>query len=135
MAQPPLALVECHCADCQKVTGSSFSLGMPVMADAFELIKGELALWHRTGESGHRIPQRICGHCGTRLYSEPPSGAATLTARGGTLDDTSWLKPVAAIWTDSAQPGQDFSNVELTYPRQPEDFGQIIAKWRDYIAA
>ena len=50
--------------------------------------------------------------------------------RAGTLDDTSWLKPVGHIWTKSAQPWVKFDDGTLLYDGQPPDFAALSEAWQ-----
>jgi hypothetical protein len=130
----PYALFACHCADCQTMTGSAFSLAMPIAPEALRITKGELKMWLRTAASGRQIPQYICGECGTRIYTAPPGPTATLTLRPGTLDDTSWLRPAAAFWRSSAQPHVRFDEHMLVFDTQPDDFTPVLRAWRASLA-
>jgi hypothetical protein len=130
LTAPPFALFACHCADCQTLTGSAFSLAMPIAPDALRITKGEVTRWVRKAASGREIPQYICGTCGTRLYTAPPGAVASLTLRPGTLDDTSWLRPAAAFWRSSAQPHVIFDDDMLVFDTQPDDFMPVMRAWR-----
>ena len=132
LLKPPIALFACHCSDCQAITGSAFSLAMPVFCKHLRLTRGEPGVWIRTAQSGKQIPQRYCRDCGTRLFTEPGGEPATYTLRPGTLDDTSWIKPAAAFWTKSAQPWMTFDGI-LAYDTQPSDFMPVVAAWRAMI--
>lgn len=130
LTAPPIAVYACHCSDCQKITGSAFSMAMPVFRKHLRILRGNPRLWIRTAQSKRRIPQRFCADCGTRLFTEPDGQPPTYTLRPGTLDDTSWLKPVAVFWRRSAQPWIQFDNI-LVYDTQPEsDFTPVIDAWR-----
>ena len=50
-ASPNLAYT-CHCTDCQRLTGSAFSTGLVVAAEAFSLTQGETRPFQRTTDSG-----------------------------------------------------------------------------------
>ena len=54
-------------------------------------------------------------------------GAPTLNVRAGTLDDTSWLRPAAQIWTSSAQPWALVRDNIVSYEEQPTDFAAVLA--------
>ncbi len=41
LTTPPLFTYACHCRDCQKRTGSAFSMGLVVAGDAVD-VEGEL---------------------------------------------------------------------------------------------
>ena len=100
----PLLLYTCNCTDCQRQTGSAFALNMPVRFEDFRILQGEPNGWHHTSPNGTAVISRFCGNCGTRLYGERDGRPETVSLRAGTLDDTSWLVPVAHFFTRSAQP-------------------------------
>jgi hypothetical protein len=52
-------------------------------------------------DSGRTNVRLVCPECGSWVCSVPREGLARL--RGGTLDDTSWLRPTRHIWTRSKQ--------------------------------
>ena len=81
-------------------------------------------------DSGTVIPQRFCAECGVRVFTEPPGGPHSVTVRPGTLDDTSWVHPVAAFWTRSAQDWIAFPQDVLTYETNPTDFAPIMQAWK-----
>jgi hypothetical protein len=130
---PPIAVYTCHCTACQTLSASAFSMAMPVFRKDFEVTRGQAATWLRTAASGTRIPQRFCADCGVRLFTEPPGGPHSLTIRPGTLDDTSWLKPIAAFWTRSAQPWATFDPDVLLYDTQPTDFVPVMRAWQAWV--
>ena len=131
LTEEPLTLYACHCTDCQKRSGSAFGLSMWVNLPAIEVTKGEVTFHKSTTAEGKVRMARICGHCGIRMWSEPPKHPGLAVMRPGTLDDTSWVKPVAHIWTRSAQPWFPFPESVPKYPKQPEDFRELIELWRN----
>ena len=102
---------------------------MSVLRKDFELTEGEPATWLRTADSGAVIPQRFCAKCGVRVFTEPPGGPHSLTLRPGTLDDASWVHPVAAFWTKSAQHWMTFEGDQLLYETNPTDFAPVMRAW------
>ncbi len=129
----PYAVTLCHCRDCQRLTGSAFSMAMPVPRHAFSVTEGTPKKWERTADSGNVSTQHFCDGCGTRLYTEPRSMPHVVTIRAGTLDDTSWLKPVAQVWTRSAQPWASGDDL-LSYEGDPTDFTPILKAWKEAMA-
>ena len=122
----------CHCTDCQKRSGSSFGLSVWVDRAAIEVTKGSPEARTTTSEEGKVQYVQQCGQCYTRLWSEPKARPTIGIVRGGTLDDTSWLQPVAHIWTRSAQPWFVFPKGMKTYEGQPASMDEVAALWRDY---
>jgi hypothetical protein len=131
VTQEPLTVYACHCTDCQKRSGSAFGLSMWVKRPAIEVTKGEVTVHKSTGADGKMRFGMICGQCGTRMWSEPPKWPDYAVMRPGTLDDTSWLKPVAHIWTQSAQPWVVFPEGVPKYAKQAGDLQILIDLWRN----
>jgi len=99
----PVMTGVCHCRDCQKQTGTSFSIiqGVPLPALT---VTGTPKVITTRGVSGGAVKRHFCGDCGSPLYSlvEEVPGLAFLKA--GTLDDVSRLAPQAQLWCSTAQP-------------------------------
>ncbi len=104
-AADPLFTAVCHCHNCQRQTGTSFSIVVGVPEDALVVEGDTLGRFATVGEShGKPTERRFCTACGSPIVtlSEALSGVAIVKA--GTLDDTTWLEPQIEIWGDSAQP-------------------------------
>lgn len=104
----PLAVAVCHCRDCQKQTGSSFSLIAAFARDQVAL-HGQCASVSTAGASGNNVTRYFCGDCGSPIYSETAAGrAAGMTfIKAGTLDEVDDLTPAAHFWTSCKQPWVD----------------------------
>jgi hypothetical protein len=133
IAAAPLTLYACHCSDCQRQTGSAFALSLMVARAAVRVTNGEPAVWERPGShtsSGTPAACLFCAACGARLYHLPSRNQAMAVVKPGTLDDTSWLKPVGHIWTRSAQPWVIFEEGTLRYEGQPPDLAALNKAWQ-----
>jgi len=126
----PLTLYACHCTECQRHSGSSFALSMPVRRSALEVVHGTPRQYDVVVARGVRRRGRYCEACGTRLWGEPVHLPTMYVVRPGTLDDTTWLDPVAHLWMRSAQPWVIVSDDVLRFDTQPPDFGVLIDAWR-----
>ena len=127
----PLAVYACHCTDCQKRSGSAFGLSMWVRRNAIKVTRGEAVLHASSHSDGRPRAGRVCAQCGTRLWSEPDDRPELAVVRPGTLDDTSSLRPVAHLWTRSAQPWVVVPEDAVRYDTQPDDLLQLASLWRD----
>lgn len=114
----PLFTALCHCKNCQRQTGTSFSIvvGVP---DAELRIEGDTLGTIAT--QGEEHPDQdsnrsFCNACGSPIVtrSEALPGVAILKA--GTLNDATWLEPQIEVWGDSAQP---WVQQHETRPRMP----------------
>ncbi|WP_348252710.1 GFA family protein [Trichocoleus desertorum] len=99
----PLTLYACHCKECPKQSSSAFGLSMPVPRAAVVILQGQPKQWQRVSDSGREVSCLFCGERGTRLFHNPARNAKITNVKAGTLDDTSWLKPVGNLWTQSSQ--------------------------------
>ena len=98
----PMMMAICHCKNCQKQTSTSFSILVAVPKGSLH-IEGELSAYNDQGSSGQAVIRKFCGKCGSPILSDVAALPTMDFLKAGTLDDTSWLKPEAQLWCDSAQ--------------------------------
>jgi len=101
---PTEQIIQCHCRDCQRASGASFTPNTPVPTDSFELLSGEPKVFSQVVDSGRTLHRFFCGDCGSPLYSRRENTPESTTLRVGSLDDSSQATVVMNIWTSSAQP-------------------------------
>ena len=130
----PLAVYACHCTECQRQSGSAFSLSLLAERESVVVEEGKPAVWVRQHESGRVIDCVICATCGTRLFHEPRANTKVTIVKAGHLDDTSWLFPVGHIWTRSALAWVDIPQAAINYDMQPPNLASIIEAWRQHCA-
>ena len=126
----PLTLYVCQCKECQKQSSSAFGMSMPAPRNAVFLIKGQPKQWKRISDNGREVTCSFCDNCGTRLFHNPSRNDKITNIKPGTLDDTSWLKPVGNLWTSSAQQWLPQPENMLNYEAQPENFTQLFEQFQ-----
>ena len=100
----PLSTAVCHCIDCQKQSGSAFSVNLLVQAEGF-LVQGvSLGCYAKAGGSGLPVKRYFCTRCGSALYSEIASMPGVLAVKAGTLSHPRNSAPSLHLWCASAQP-------------------------------
>jgi hypothetical protein len=72
----------------------------------------------------------FCGECGGRLYGDRAGREAIVNIRAGTLDDTTWLVPVAHMYMRSAQPWILPAAKAECHEIGPNDFQPLAERWR-----
>jgi hypothetical protein len=89
----------CHCADCQKLTGTAFRAN--INARDFKLLRGAPKSYVKTADSGNQRVHAFCPDCGTPLYATALSAAPTSwSLRVGGLDQRHELgAPKYQFWT------------------------------------
>lgn len=99
----PLLAYACHCHDCQTRSGAAFSLTL-VVRTADVAVDGSAEIVRRTNRSGREIEDSVCPACRTPTLSRAPVAPEYMSLRAGTLDDASWVVPIAQTWVESAIP-------------------------------
>ena len=89
----PLRVTICHCAWCQRRTGTAFGTEVVFAADQVAITGPEIARYrHVSDESGRWLDIEFCRRCGTNLgfTLEAVPGVRTLPA--GAFDDVDWIR-------------------------------------------
>jgi len=128
--QEPLTVYACHCTDCQRQSGSAFSLSMVVARDSLTVTCGKPKEWIRKGGSGQLVSCWFCERCGARLYHEPHANKAITIVKSGTLNNSRAFAPIGHIWTQSAHSWFELGSELIKYERQPVDRGALAAAWK-----
>jgi hypothetical protein len=98
----PVFVGVCHCKNCQRQTGTAFSVLVGVPNSALS-IQGQLKTFHDTGDSGLRLERNFCPECGSPIFTDVAAIPGVAFIKAGTLDDTSWLDPKMHIYCDSKE--------------------------------
>jgi hypothetical protein len=108
ITRPPILVYTCHCTDCQHITGSAFAIGVLALNEAVRLSGKAPRVIESIADSGRVKGRCVCPDCATCVCGQPRPGtqmqAMVRSILGGTLDDTSWLRPTVHAWTRSKQP-------------------------------
>ena len=98
----PMMMAQCHCRECQYITGGSPNvfIGMPI--PGFSYVKGEPKGFARS-DLERPVTREFCPNCGTHLVTRP-QGFPAVIVKVGALDDPSVFKPAMAIYTCDKQP-------------------------------
>jgi hypothetical protein len=99
----PTITANCHCTDCQRQTGSAFSILVAVPREALH-IEGELATHVTVGtDTELEVKRQFCPRCGSPIVSLPDMTPDLAYIKAGTLDNAADLVPEMDVWCDSAQ--------------------------------
>lgn len=128
LTAPPLAVYTCHCRDCQRASGTG-EISMPIHRGMLEPIRGSLAAFDKTAESGRVVRMLRCAECGTKVWNEPLASPTLLVLKPATLDDFRWAAPIGNIWTDSRLPWVAIDPHLVNFPRQPPDRQPLYDAW------
>ena len=130
-AEPETVYI-CHCTDCQKISASAFGVSVRVKAENFKITKGEPASFDTLADSGRTKTGLFCATCGTRFGAA--AGGPLVVLRGGSLHDPNWFRPIAHIWTRSAQTWFSFADGLPKFEKAPEDPAALSALWDKHVS-
>lgn len=93
----PDSIVQCHCSDCKKRTGSAFGIGAYYPASRV-VIKGLSQRFVRKAASGADFIQYFCPNCATTLYWSTARHPDGLGIAVGAFDDLPDTRPTRAVF-------------------------------------
>ena len=120
ITEAPVVVYTCHCADCQRLTSSAFSLVLLVNAGGFRLIESEPRLLQSVANSGRIKTRLVCPECGCWVCNIMNPDDGMRRVRAGTLDDTSSLRPTLHFWTRNKQPWITLPDGDRVFETQTE---------------
>jgi hypothetical protein len=92
----PVVQAVCHCTDCQRQTGNPFSVIVGVPRAALHVEGDSIASYSTIGtDHGGETERSFCSTCGSPVFSLAAVMPEVAFIKAGSLDDASWLKPVA----------------------------------------
>ena len=109
---------QCHCRECQYISGGSPNVTMGMPEAGFTYTKGEPKGFQRS-DLETPVTREFCANCGTHLLSKAPSLPGVVLLKVGTLDDPSVFTPQMAIYTVDQQPFHTIRDGLPTFERTP----------------
>ena len=109
----------CHCRDCQYASGGSPAAVIAFPRKDYRLTKGDPRVYWSTSDRGVRVARLFCGACGTRISALNENNTEMIPISVGSLDDPSWFRPAAHIWTSSAQPWHHIDRTIACFEADP----------------
>jgi hypothetical protein len=103
-AGPPLAMLNCHCRDCQRAGGAPYAATVFLSAEAFTSAGDTLNSHEAQADSGNLVWRYFCGRCGSPLFARTSGRNDRVAVRAASLDDSSWFRASNEGWTRSALP-------------------------------
>jgi hypothetical protein len=92
----------CHCADCQRLTGTAYRVTVSAARVNFRITSGDPKEYVKIADNGRRRMQYFCSNCGSPIYTTGElQDAALVGIRLGTINQRQGLKPRAQFWCSS----------------------------------
>jgi hypothetical protein len=117
----PIAMLKCHCHDCQRAAGGPYAAAILLPAKAFNLTKGKLRYQLQPRAKGDQHKRGFCAECGSRVTGEESDRSSDMIGIvAGSLDDPSLFEPTMDIFTEDAQPWDPLTRDTKKYKQCPE---------------
>jgi len=98
----PIMKAQCHCRECQYMTGGGVNHVMGMPTDGFSYVKGQPSQFSRS-DLERPVTREFCANCGTHLATRAP-GFPGVIVKVGTMDDpTQYGGPQIAFFTIDKQ--------------------------------
>jgi hypothetical protein len=116
----PIVMVNCHCRDCQRATGSGYA-PFVIVPKAAVKVSGQPRYYKTIGASGGAVERGFCPTCGAAVLSTLARVPDIMGILAASLDDPSLYKPTLDIFTTSAQPWHEMLASTQKKPRALAD--------------
>jgi hypothetical protein len=88
----------CHCAACQKRSGSPFGLAALFPRERVK-IEGPYKSWSRIADSGKRMVNHFCPECGSNVVFEPEIRPGSVAVTIGSFEAAHFAAPTISFYT------------------------------------
>ena len=102
----PVVVAQCHCKNCQRQSGSAFSVNLIVPAEGVSTTGILTTYEDRDTLSGNPVYRRFCGACGSPIFSNLSDSNGMSIVKVGTLDVPAPFAPSISVWTSTKMLGR-----------------------------
>ena len=115
----PLFKAQCHCRECQYISGGAPNVVMGVKEEGFAYTQGSTRSFRRR-DLENPVTREFCPECGTHLLSRAPGLPGAVLLKVGTLDDPGIFgAPQMAIFTIDKQSFHHVPDGVAVFERTP----------------
>jgi len=115
----PLFKGQCHCRECQYMSGGSPNMVMAIPEAGFSYTKGAPKPFRRS-DLENPVTREFCAECGTHLLARAPGVPGAVILKVGTFDDPSVFgMPQMAIFTVDKQSFHQVPDGVAVFERTP----------------
>ncbi len=110
---------QCHCRECQYISGGGPNYVMGFAEPGFDYTKGQPKTFSRT-DLENPVKREFCGDCGTQILARSPGMPGAVILKVGTLDDPSLYDGAQmAIFTIDKQSFHHLPEGITSFEREP----------------
>lgn len=82
----------CHCTDCQQVSGSAYATLLFMNADDVS-INGKTKKFEHVVDSGNTLSKDFCLNCGSQMFGANKARPGMIAIKAGTVNEKHHIKP------------------------------------------
>ena len=112
------ASIQCHCRECQYITGGNPNVIMIMPLSGFQFVKGIPKTFKRK-DIEKAVTRLFCENCGTGIGTKNPNRPNSIILKVGTFDDPSIFEPDIAIFTVDKQKFHYIEDGLKSFERRP----------------
>ena len=112
------ASLQCHCRECQYITGGHPNVIMIMPLEGFQFTKGQQKEFKRN-DIDKAVTRLFCKNCGTAIGTKNPTRPNSIILKVGTFDDPSIFDPKIAIFTSDKQKFHYINNNVKSFDKRP----------------
>lgn len=112
------AALQCHCRECQYITGGHPNIIMIYASDDVTFTQGTPSEFARS-DLETPVTRLFCSECGTAIGTRSPARPESVIIKVGTLDDPSGFQAQAAIFTIDKQAYHTIPEGIPSFERRP----------------
>jgi len=118
----PIAMLKCHCRDCQRVSGGPHVCAILVPEESLRFTGMMPTYFCSDSDSGGKHKRGFCGVCGSRLTGgqSPDLSTGFVGLTVGSLDDPSEFRPQMEIWVSHALSWDPIDGKLPSFPKNPD---------------
>jgi hypothetical protein len=116
----PMFKGQCHCRECQYISGGHPNVILGVPGPGFRYTKGAPKEFQRS-DLESPVSREFCAECGTHILARPPAMGGAVVLKAGTLDDPAEVGTLQmAIYLCDKQPFHHVPEGIPTFERTPQ---------------
>jgi hypothetical protein len=115
---PQEAAFQCHCRECQYITGGNANIVVVFAETDFRYTKGVTTTFARS-DLETPVTRHFCSSCGTAIGSQSPSRPNSMIVKVGTLDYPGDYQAKAAIFTCDKQAYHNIPSEIPAFDKRP----------------
>ena len=93
----------CHCTDCQQISGSTFAT-LVFVKDSDVKITGEVKTFEHGTDSGNKLTKSFCPTCGSQMFGGNLGKPGMTALKAGSINEKDLIKPQFNVFVSSKAP-------------------------------